>query len=36
VLADSIKNFERAFSLNPSFQKKENKNFQNAKLLVNQ
>jgi tRNA A-37 threonylcarbamoyl transferase component Bud32 len=34
LLADSIKHFERAFSMNPSLQNKENKNFQNAKLLA--
>ncbi|MCI0411967.1 protein kinase [bacterium] len=32
MLAGSIENFERAFSMNPSLQNKEKENFQNAKM----
>ena len=33
IVAESIKNFERAFSMNPLLQNKENANFQSAKSL---
>ena len=33
IVAESIKNFERAFSMNPLLQNKENERFQTAKSL---